>query len=125
MNRRTILSALFCAAALAAQTKRPIELHVDLTVAPAKEQELLKNFRTVFEPAIRRQPEFTGVKLLKLREVKAGKAPAGANYRLLIGFATEEARVKWVESKEHNVAWPSLEGTLGAKDYNAILYDVR
>jgi len=60
MKRRTYLKSVIAGAgaAFAAGTEapRPIELHVDLSVDPAKEQEMLNNFRTIFRPAARKQP---------------------------------------------------------------------
>lgn len=117
-----------CAAAVTggAQAKgAAIQLHVDLTVDPSKEQEMLPNFRKVFQPAIRKQPGFVDVKLLKLHSTLAGSAPAGVNYRLLIAFASEADRQKWIATDLHNkTAWPSIENTLKTKSYNVLLFDV-
>ena len=52
-------------------------LHVDLAVDPAKEQEMLKNFRTIFRPAAANSPDIIDVKMLKLRTAVQGEAPAG------------------------------------------------
>ena len=56
MKRRSYLKAMLAGAAglqvaTAQAAKKPIVLHVDLSVDPAREQEMLKNFRTVFKPA--------------------------------------------------------------------------
>jgi len=72
---------------------RPIHLHVDLFVAPGREEEMKQNFLTVFKPVISEQPGFAGVHLLKLRSELTGKAPAGSSYRLIISFETEEQRL--------------------------------
>ena len=61
MKRRTCLKTLLAAGAAhassqAAEPTRPIVLHVDLAVDPAKEKEMLKNFETVFRPAASKQP---------------------------------------------------------------------
>ena len=57
MNRRDYLkavavgaSALGTAPAGRAAAKNPIQLHVDLDVDPAREKEMLGNFRDVFQP---------------------------------------------------------------------------
>lgn len=94
----------------------PIQLHVDLEVDPAKEAELLKNFKTVFRPAIGKQPGFVDVKLLKTRN-------APTRYRLLISFQTEEQRQKWVAADDHQRAWPAIEKTLTGKKFSATLFD--
>ena len=128
MNRRKLVTAALGSAALAgAQSKKasdePIQLHVDMMVDPAKEKELKKNFKEVFKPAMSKQPGFLHVYMLKLREAKAGKAPEGANYRLVINFKTEEDRVNWVKTDIHQKVWPTIEGTFKVKGYTAILYD--
>lgn len=128
MNRRkAVLAAIGTAVALQAQAKKGedpvIQLHVDMTVDPAKEKEIKKNFKEIFKPAMAQQPGFLHVYLLKLRETKAGKAPEGANYRLVINFKTEQDRLNWVKSDAHQKAWPTIEGTFKVKSYNAILYD--
>ena len=56
MKRRTYLKTMLAAgagsaAAQAADAARPIQLHVDLAVDPAKEKEMLHNFETIFRPA--------------------------------------------------------------------------
>ena len=60
MKRRSYLKAMLAATAglsgASAQepkkpAQNPIVLHVDLSVDPAKEQEMLHNFHTIFKPA--------------------------------------------------------------------------
>src|SRR6266436_867349 len=74
MKRRTCLKALLAgagpAALGAAESSRPIQLHVDLSVAPAKEKEMLHNFETIFRPAAMKFPGYIAVKMLKLRSVR-------------------------------------------------------
>lgn len=128
MNRRNaILGALASSAAMNAQSKKSadetIQLHLDLTVDPAKEKELKKNFKEVFKPAMAKQPGFLHVYMLKLREVKQGKLPEGANYRLVINFKSEQARLAWVKTNDHQAAWPTIENTLKTKNYTVFLYD--
>jgi hypothetical protein len=128
MNRRTHLKTLLAAsgtaAAKAAETARPIQLHVDLAVDPAKEKQMLKNFATVFRPAASKQPGYIDVKMLKLRSTLQGKAPAGINYRFALTFESEELRQKWVASDVHQEVWPTIENTLSRKDYTVMLFDV-
>jgi heme-degrading monooxygenase HmoA len=108
----------------AADTAHPIQLHVDLTVDPAKEKEMLKNFETIFRPAASKQPGYIDVKMLKLRSTLAGKAPAGVNYRFVLTFQSEELRQKWVASDVHQKVWPTIENTLTTKNYTVMLFDV-
>lgn len=101
-----------------------IQLHVDLDVDPAREQELLANFRSRFKPAISKQPGFVEVRLLKLESALQGQAPANTSYRLLISFRTEDQRKAWVATPEHQKVWPTIEGTLRGAKFSAVLFDV-
>jgi heme-degrading monooxygenase HmoA len=127
MNRRrylkTLAAALPLAQVAAAAAPPPIQLHCDLELDPAREKEMLTNYRTVFLPTISKQPGFVSVQLLKLRKEMQGKGPAGCSYRLNISFQTEEQRVKWVATAEHQKAWPTIEQTLRGQKYIALLYD--
>ncbi len=127
MKRRACLKTILvgaCAATASAEIPgHPIQLHVDLSVDPAKEQEMLHNFHNVFRPAAAKQPGFIDVKMLKLRSALAGTAPSGANYRFELTFASEEQRKAWVATAAHKKVWPTLEKTLTSKDYTVLLYD--
>ena len=128
MRRRsclgTLLAAFFGAANGERAANHAIELHLDLVVDPKKEDELMKNFHTVFRPAARQQPGFIDTKILKLNSALQGSAPSGANYRFMISFQSEEHRKKWVATATHQRVWPTLENTLVRKDYNILLFDV-
>ena len=126
MNRRSALKTLAAVSAtpaFAAETPRPIQLHVDLDVDPAKENEMVANFRKIFRPVITKQPGFVSVRLLKLRAPLKGPAPANAGYRLVISFQTEEQRQAWVATPDHQKVWPSIENNLRGEKFTAILYD--
>ena len=127
MKRRQVLSAMLAGTAampLAAAAGKPILLHVDLTVDPAKEKEMLKNFETIFKPAAVKHPGYIDVKMLKLRSAVMGKAPAGVNYRFALTYQSEEMRQKWVASDIHQKVWPTIENTLAHKNYTVLLFDV-
>ena len=83
MNRRkslkTIAAATFAAVAPLAAASTGIQLHVDLNVDPAKEKDLVKNYTTIFQPMIKKQPGFIDAKLMKLRSVPKGNGPANTN----------------------------------------------
>lgn len=102
----------------------PIQLHVDLEVDPAKEADLVKTFKSVFKPTISKQPGFVDVKLMKLRSVPVGTPPA-TKWRLLISFTTEELRLKWVATDDHQRVWPQMEKNLTGKKFSAALYDLQ
>src|SRR5450432_3545766 len=116
MKRRAYLQTILigaCAAAVHAEHKpSPIQLHVDLSVDPAKEKEMLHNFETIFRPAAVKFPGYIDVKMLKLRSALMGNAPAGVNYRFSLTYQSEEMRQKWVASPIHQKVWPTIENTL-------------
>jgi heme-degrading monooxygenase HmoA len=127
MKRRTYFKAMLATilASQAAHAKeQPIELQLDLAVDPAKEKEMLKNFHTVFRPAAAKQPGFVDSKMLKLNSTLQGSAPAGANYRFMISFASEADRKKWVATPVHQRVWPLIENSLTSKNYTILLYGV-
>ena len=127
MNRRTNLKLLMAGAsasvtASAEGAATPIQLHVEMNVQPGREQELMDNYKKIFRPAIRKQPGFVDVKLLKLRSTPMGKAPDAA-FRLLISFEKEEQRVTWTKTDLHQKVWPTLEKTLKPNMLGVVLYD--
>jgi heme-degrading monooxygenase HmoA len=129
MKRRSYLTTMLAAIAgtklVRAQQKaaNPIVLYCDLTVDPSREAEMLKNFHTIFKPAAVKFPGYIDVKLLKLRTVYTGAAPAGVNYRFQLTYASEEARQKWIKSDIHQKVWPTVENTLANKNYSTLLFD--
>ena len=128
MNRRRYLqamAALGASTAAGAAAGSAIQLYVEMDVDPAREKEMLANYRQTFRPAISKQPGFVEVKLLKFRSVASGDVKAPTAYRLLISFQTEEQRLKWVATDLHQQVWPTLAKTLKNPDAVAvILYDV-
>ncbi len=131
MKRRAYLQTMLAGAALSgvlstaeAAAEKPIQLHVDLSVDPAKEKEMLHNFHTIFHPAAKKQPGFIDVKMIKLRSAVMGTAPEGMNYRFVLTFQSEDLRKKWVASDIHQKVWPTLENTLKSKDYRVLLFDI-
>ena len=92
----------------------PIQLHVDLEVDLAKENDLVETFHRVFQPTISRQPGFVSVTLLKARVSSA--------YRLVISFETEEQRVAWVGTDDHQRVWPQMEANLKGAKFAASLW---
>jgi hypothetical protein len=132
MKRRACLKTLLAGAGAltatpgvraATATEHPIQLHLDLLVDPAKEQEMLHNFKTIFRPAASKQPGYIDVQMLKLRTSIQGKAPEAGNYRFVLTFASEELRQKWIASAIHQKVWPTVENTLKSKNYTVLLYD--
>ena len=99
----------------------PIQLHVELDVIPGKENEMEEGFQQFFSPAIRRQPGFVEVRLLKFTKAFEGKE--SAPYRLVISFETDEQRLRWVASPEHQRIWPTIGKALRDQPNTVILYE--
>jgi protoheme ferro-lyase len=132
MNRRSYLKGMLAASAglsgAGAQepkkpTQNPIVLHVDLSVDPAKEQEMLHSFHTIFKPAATKFPGYVDVKMCKLRSALQGAAPSGVNYRFQLTYQSEELRQKWVASETHQKVWRTIENTLKSKQFVVLLFD--
>ncbi len=133
MKRRTCLKAMLAVAsgsvipALAdsqADGERPIQLHADLAVDPAKEQQMLRFFEEKFRPAAAQQPGFIDMRMLKLKSTMRGVAPPGANYQFVLTFSSEALRQKWISTDIHKQLWPTIEDSLTDKNYSRLLYEV-
>ena len=130
MKRRSYLKNMAAATVAAAfpsfaeTASKAIQLHVDLSVDPAKETQMLDIFHHQFGPAAAKQPGFIDAKMIKLRQALQGSAPSGANYRFVLQFQTEEQRQHWIATPIHQKLWPTIENTLTSKDYTVLLYDV-
>jgi hypothetical protein len=103
---------------------RPIQLHLDLAVDLAKEQQMLHYFETVFKPAAMTFAGYIDLKMLKLRTAAVGTAPAGLNYRFALAYESEELRQQWVMSDVHATVWGELEKTFSSTDYNVLIFDI-
>ena len=129
MKRRSYLSAMLAGlaglkTASAQKAKSPIVLYCDLAVDAAKEQEMLRNYHTIFKPAAEKFPGYIDLKMLKLRSAVQGAAPQGINYRFQLTYESEEARQKWIHSDTHQKVWPTVENTLSNKsNYPVLLFD--
>ena len=128
MKRRACLKSLGAAALApalrAAEPAHPIQVHVDMSVDPAKEKEMLQHFEKDFKPTARKFPGYIDVQMLKLRSAFQGKAPAGLNYRFVLTYQSEELRQKWIASDVHQKVWGMIEATMRNKDYAVLLFDV-
>jgi heme-degrading monooxygenase HmoA len=135
MKRRSCLKAMMAAAggallpavALASPPEsenRPIQLHADLAVDPAKEQDVLQFFEQKFRPAAAQQPGYIDARMLKLKSALRGAAPPGANYQFVLTFSSEALRQKWIATETHKQLWPIIEGSLTDKNYSRLLYEV-
>jgi hypothetical protein len=110
--------------AAAQKPKNPIVLNCDLAVDPAREQEMLRNYHTIFRPAAEKFQGYIDLKMLKLRTTLQGSVPASINYRFQLTYESEELRQKWIRSDTHQKVWPTIENTLTNKsNYPVLLFD--
>ena len=103
---------------------RPVQLHCDLSIDPQKSAEAEHYFETVYRPAAMTFEGYIDLRLLRLRAVLEGQAPAGMNYRFSITYQTEDLRMKWVHSDVHQIVWPTLRSYLTSSDFDFLLFDV-
>jgi hypothetical protein len=104
---------------------RPIQLHGDLHVDPAREAEMLHYFETVYRPKASAFSGYIDLHMLKLTGAPAGTPPAGRLiYRFSITYQSEAQRLAWVASPVHDEVWSALEGFLTSHDYTFLLFDV-
>ena len=100
----TILATALAAAASAQKrdfdVPGAIELHIYLAAKPGQEAAIEKLYKEVFYPAVSRQEGFLSSQL--------ARKPNSGEYVLRHQFRTEELRMKWVASPEHQKAWPAL-----------------
>jgi heme-degrading monooxygenase HmoA len=87
----------------------PVELYIWLTAKPGQEAAMEKTFREVFYPAVSSRPGFRSASMVR--------KPGTAEYTVRLSFVTEEARVEWVASDPHQIAWPALESHAAKADY--------
>ena len=104
---------------------RPIQVHGDLAVDPAREADALHYFETVYRPTARRFDGYLDLQLLKLEQAVTGTAPAGVNYRFSISFTNEALRQRWVASPEHQEVWGALDCYLTSHDVAFLLFEIR
>ena len=102
-----------------------IVLYCDLSVDPAREQEMLSHFHHDFKPAAETFEGYIDLKMLKVRTVIQGGPPPpdGVNYRFQLTYENEELRQKWVASDVHKENWALIENTLVDKGYVVLLTD--
>lgn len=78
-----------------------IELYIYLEPNAGMEAQLESVFRDSFVPAISIQEGFRRVALIKARD-------ALRQYQIVLAFDSEDLRMKWVDSKEHQEAFPKV-----------------
>jgi heme-degrading monooxygenase HmoA len=101
-----------------------IQVHVDMAIDPAKEQEMLHYFQSVFRPAAMKFRGYIDVRMLRVHAVPVGTPPQGINYRFAITYESEELRQKWVSADIHQEVWGAMEKMLSTPNYTVILFEV-
>ena len=88
----------------------PMELHIWMTAKSGQEDDLEKTFREVFYPAVSARKGF--------RDAKMMRKPGTSEYTVRLTFDTEDRRMEWVASDEHQQAWPALSGHCAKTDFD-------
>ncbi len=88
----------------------PMELHIWLTAKSGEEAALEKTFREVFYPAVSAREGFRDARLMR--------KPGTLEYTVRLTFDTEDERMAWVASDEHQKAWPVLSGHCSETKYD-------
>jgi len=78
-----------------------IELHIHMEPLDDKEKQFVALYKSEYVPGISIQKGFRRTTLLKKRD-------APREYQIDIAFDTEERRLQWVASREHEATWPKL-----------------
>ena|ERR1051326_3978119 len=100
-----------------------IQIHVDMSVDPTKETQMLRDFEVHFKPAATQFAGYVDVKIIKLRKAFVGRAPEGINYRFVLRYESEELRQKWIASDIHQQVWGMMEQTFLHQNYDVLLFD--
>lgn len=93
-----------------------VMLEIKLEVKEGQSSEVKKRFNENFASAIKRQSGFYNALFLEQLESKD-------NCMILLFFDTEEQRLDWVSSDEHDPAWESIVELLNsftAKSYEIV-----
>lgn len=90
-------------------------LTITLEVKAGRTAQLAENFRKQFLPAVSRRPGFAGAQLA--RELEASQ-----QMLILLFFETEQQRLDWVESPQHDPAWTTIASLCDG--YTPVSYEV-
>lgn len=101
-----------------------IQVHVDMAIDPAKEQEMLRYFQDVFRPAAMKFRGYIDVRMLRVTAVPVGTPPPGITYRFAITYESEDLRQKWVSADIHQEVWGAMEKMMSIPTYTVILFEV-
>jgi heme-degrading monooxygenase HmoA len=95
-------------------------------VAPEDFEAFEANYIDVYVPALRKQEGYMGSKLLRTFPAedlrKAGSPETKNTYQMELLFDTEENRINWTKTPEHDDAWAHTSAL--AKSFEWLGYDV-
>jgi mannose-6-phosphate isomerase-like protein (cupin superfamily) len=98
-------------AAAAPATNKGMSLQMDFIVNADKAAEFEKMYTTIYVPALKVQKGYLSSKLLRIYNETASKRIQAEqttyNYQIQLFFDSEENRMLWVRSSQHNIAWPA------------------
>jgi mannose-6-phosphate isomerase-like protein (cupin superfamily) len=101
-------------------------LQMDFIVPKENAEAFEKMYYSIYVPALLVQQGYVSSKLLRLFPDAAAKQiqaePSSFNYQIQLSFDTEENRMKWVKSKQHEIAWPAASGL--SREFKWRGYDV-
>lgn len=94
----------------------PVELHIWMTAKSGQADSLQKTFAEAFYPAVSSMQGFRSALLMR--------KPGTDDFTVRLSFDTEEQRMEWVASDNHQRAWPALEAHSKKTDYDgfAVIY---
>ncbi|WP_460692366.1 cupin domain-containing protein [Mucilaginibacter puniceus] len=99
------------AATAAAPATKGMSLQMDFIVSPEKADAFEKMYTNIYVPALKVQKGYLSSKLLRLFPEAASKKIQAEqttyNYQIQLFFDSEENRVAWTRSSQHNIAWPA------------------
>lgn len=88
----------------------PVELHIWMTAKSGQAEALQQTFAEIFYPAVSSMPGFRSALLMR--------KPGTAKFTVRLSFDTEEQRMEWVASDQHQRAWPALSSHAAETDYD-------
>lgn len=105
---------------------KAMALQMDFVVLPKNAEAFEKMYHSIYVPAMTVQDGYLSSKLLRLFPDEQAKGieaePTIFNYQIQISFDTEENRMKWVASPQHQIAWPAASSL--AEEFKWRGYDV-
>jgi mannose-6-phosphate isomerase-like protein (cupin superfamily) len=102
------------------------KLQMFFEIEPKDFEAFEKNYIDVYVPALRKQVGYMGSRLIRAFPAdvlkRIGSPETKFNFQMELIFDTEEHRVMWTRTAEHDYAWPKTAAF--AKSYQWIGYDI-